>query len=45
MNITTIGRGRIGGGLESARAVEDFVPSVFVKLQPAFYRFAPPGEL
>ena len=33
------------GGLESARALEDFVPGVFVKLAPAFYRFAAPGEL
>jgi predicted dinucleotide-binding enzyme len=33
------------GGLESARALEDFVPGVFMKLSPAFYRFAPPGEL
>ena len=33
------------GGLESARALEDFVPSVFMKLAPAFYRFAAPGAL
>lgn len=33
------------GGLDSARALEDFVPSVFAKLPPVFYRFAPPGEL
>jgi 8-hydroxy-5-deazaflavin:NADPH oxidoreductase len=33
------------GGLESARALEDFVPGVFAKLSPAFYRFAAPGEL
>jgi hypothetical protein len=33
------------GGLDSARALEDFVPNVFIKLAPAFYRFAPPGEL
>jgi predicted dinucleotide-binding enzyme len=33
------------GGLDSARALEDFVPGVFIKLTPAFYRFAPPGEL
>jgi predicted dinucleotide-binding enzyme len=33
------------GGLESARALEDFVPGVFMKLAPAFYRFAPAGEL
>jgi predicted dinucleotide-binding enzyme len=30
------------GGLECARALEDFVPSVFMKLAPAFYRFAAP---
>ena len=33
------------GGLESARALEDFVPGVFVKIGQVFYRFAPPGEL
>ena len=33
------------GGLENARALEDFVPGVFLKLAPAFYRFAAPGEL
>jgi predicted dinucleotide-binding enzyme len=33
------------GGLESARALEEFVLGVFVHLAPAFYRFAPPGEL
>jgi 8-hydroxy-5-deazaflavin:NADPH oxidoreductase len=33
------------GGLESARALEEFVLGVFSKLSPAFYRFAPPGEL
>jgi len=34
------------GGLDSARAIEDFAVSVFAKLQPAsFYRFATPGEL
>jgi len=33
------------GGLENARALEDFVPGVFMKLAPAFYRFAAPGEL
>lgn len=33
------------GGLESARALEDFVPSVFAKIGQVFYRFAPPGEL
>ena len=33
------------GGLENARALEDFVPGVLGKLGPVFYRFAPPGEL
>jgi 8-hydroxy-5-deazaflavin:NADPH oxidoreductase len=33
------------GGLDSARALEDFVPGVFIKLTPSFYRFARPGEL
>jgi 8-hydroxy-5-deazaflavin:NADPH oxidoreductase len=33
------------GGLENARALEDFVPGVFMKLAPGFYRFAAPGEL
>lgn len=33
------------GGLESARALEDFVPSVLGKVGRVFYRFAPPGEL
>jgi 8-hydroxy-5-deazaflavin:NADPH oxidoreductase len=33
------------GGLENARALEDFVPGVFMKVAPAFYRFAAPGEL
>lgn len=35
------------GGLENARALEDFAVGVFGKLElaPAFYRFAPPGEL
>jgi 8-hydroxy-5-deazaflavin:NADPH oxidoreductase len=33
------------GGLDDARALEDFVTSVFVKLAPVFYRFAPAGEL
>jgi 8-hydroxy-5-deazaflavin:NADPH oxidoreductase len=35
------------GGLESARALEDFATGVFGRLQvrPVFYRFAPPGEL
>jgi 8-hydroxy-5-deazaflavin:NADPH oxidoreductase len=33
------------GGLESARALEDFVPGILGKMGPVFYRFAPPGEL
>jgi 8-hydroxy-5-deazaflavin:NADPH oxidoreductase len=33
------------GGLEAARALEDFVPGILGKLGPVFYRFAPPGEL
>jgi predicted dinucleotide-binding enzyme len=33
------------GGLESARALEDFVPGVFGKIAPIFYRFAAPGSL
>lgn len=33
------------GGLESARALEDFVTGVFLKISPIFYRFAGPGEL
>ena len=33
------------GGLENARALEDFVPGVFGKVGRVFYRFAPPGEL
>jgi predicted dinucleotide-binding enzyme len=33
------------GGLESARALEDFVVNLFTKIGPVFYRFAPPGEV
>jgi len=33
------------GGLEGARALEDFVTGLFIKLAPIYYRFAPPGEL
>jgi predicted dinucleotide-binding enzyme len=33
------------GGLESARALEDFVPGIFGKVAPIFYRFAAPGDL
>jgi hypothetical protein len=27
------------------RALENFVPSVFAKVGPVFYRFAAPGDL
>jgi 8-hydroxy-5-deazaflavin:NADPH oxidoreductase len=33
------------GGLENARALEDFVPNLLAKIGQVFYRFAPPGEL
>ena len=33
------------GGIENARALEDFVPNVLAKIGQVFYRFAPPGEL
>jgi predicted dinucleotide-binding enzyme len=33
------------GGIENARALEDFVPQVLGKIGQVFYRFAPPGEL
>jgi 8-hydroxy-5-deazaflavin:NADPH oxidoreductase len=33
------------GGLENARALEDFVPGVLGQIGRVFYRFAPPGEL
>jgi predicted dinucleotide-binding enzyme len=35
------------GGLENARALEDFVSGLFGKIEAGrtFYRFAPPGEL
>lgn len=33
------------GGLENARALEDFVTGVFGKVAPIFYRFAAPGDL
>ena len=33
------------GGLENARALEDFVPGLLGKIGRVFYRFAPPGEL
>jgi predicted dinucleotide-binding enzyme len=32
------------GGLENARALEDFVAGVLGKIGRVFYRFAPPGE-
>ena len=33
------------GGIENARALEDFVPGVLGKAGQVFYRFAPPEEL
>jgi predicted dinucleotide-binding enzyme len=33
------------GGIENARAIEDFVPGVLGNIGEAFYRFAPPGQL
>jgi 8-hydroxy-5-deazaflavin:NADPH oxidoreductase len=33
------------GGLENARALEDFVPGILGNIGRVFYRFAPPGEL
>jgi predicted dinucleotide-binding enzyme len=33
------------GGLDTARALEDFVPGVLGRLGRVFYRFAGPGEL
>lgn len=33
------------GGIENARALEDFVPGVLAKVGQVFYRFAPPGKL
>jgi 8-hydroxy-5-deazaflavin:NADPH oxidoreductase len=33
------------GGIENARALEDFVTGVLGKVGRVFYRFAPPGEL
>jgi predicted dinucleotide-binding enzyme len=33
------------GGLENARALEDFVPGLLAKVGRVFYRFAPPSEL
>jgi 8-hydroxy-5-deazaflavin:NADPH oxidoreductase len=33
------------GGLENARALEDFVPGVLAKVGRVFYRFAPPADL
>ena len=42
---TAIDSANAFGDLESARALEDFVPGVFAKIGQVFYRFAPPGEL
>ena len=33
------------GGLENARALEDFLTGVLGKIGRVFYRFGPPGEL
>ena len=33
------------GGLENARALEDFVPGLLGKIGRVFYRFGPPGDL
>jgi len=33
------------GGIENARALEDFVPGVLAKIGRVFYVFAAPGEL
>jgi 8-hydroxy-5-deazaflavin:NADPH oxidoreductase len=33
------------GGLENARALEDFVPGLLAKVGRVFYRFTPPGGL
>jgi predicted dinucleotide-binding enzyme len=33
------------GGMEHARALEDFVPGMLANAGQLFYRFAPPGEL
>lgn len=33
------------GGIERARALEDFVPGVLGPIGHVFYRFAPPGDL
>ncbi len=33
------------GGIENARALEDFVPGLLAQVGRVFYRFAPPGEL
>src|SRR6266571_3125198 len=33
------------GGIENARALEDFVPGLLGKIGQVFYRFAPPEEL
>jgi predicted dinucleotide-binding enzyme len=33
------------GGIENARAIEDFVPNMLATIGPVFYRFAEPGDL
>ena len=33
------------GGIENARALEDFVPGLLANIGQVFYRFAPPGDL
>src|SRR5919197_2845419 len=33
------------GGIENARALEDFVPGVLGKIGRVFYRFVPPGRI
>ncbi|HSB39900.1 MAG TPA: hypothetical protein VLD13_12495 [Gaiellaceae bacterium] len=44
--ITDAGYDPVGlGGLENARALEDFVPDVLGKIGRVLYRFAEPGEL
>ncbi|MEP7105773.1 MAG: hypothetical protein ABI838_07995 [Chloroflexota bacterium] len=57
VNITTIGKGNIGGELGRRWAAAghlvvalgrdggDVSGALFVKMGPVFYRFAPPGEL
>ena len=40
-----MGSPRSARNLESARALEDFVPWIFMHVAPIFYRFGAPGEL